>query len=207
MNGHDKQDLNVILEKMEQADKDRVVMHTDIKFIKENLFNPHEGLWAETKLNSQFLYKLDHFHDILALESDDIIIENTNSFYLNPDHIEIINENIKLTKRTFTLFLESGVTCGDSGSRLRAPGGTYARENRPNTDSRTRSEVGRTPSGGDASFRPRSAPATIRKTFLRIKFAARDSSSPKNPSGSTKKPVEWPPLRVVCHSPTHSGQV
>ena len=54
MNGHDKQDLNVILEKMEQADKDRVVMHTDIKFIKENLFNPHEGLWAETKLNSQF---------------------------------------------------------------------------------------------------------------------------------------------------------
>ena len=29
-------------------------MHTDIKFIKENLFNPHEGLWAETKQNSQF---------------------------------------------------------------------------------------------------------------------------------------------------------
>jgi hypothetical protein len=29
-------------------------MHTDIKFIKENMFNPHEGLWAETKLNTQF---------------------------------------------------------------------------------------------------------------------------------------------------------
>jgi hypothetical protein len=26
----------------------------DLKFIKENLFNPHEGLWAETKLNTQF---------------------------------------------------------------------------------------------------------------------------------------------------------
>tara|TARA_R100000664_G_C2747742_1_gene135220 strand:- start:255 stop:686 length:432 start_codon:yes stop_codon:yes gene_type:complete len=25
-----------------------------LSFIKENLFNPHEGLWAETKLNSQF---------------------------------------------------------------------------------------------------------------------------------------------------------
>ena len=25
-----------------------------LRFIKENLFNPNEGLWAETKLNSQF---------------------------------------------------------------------------------------------------------------------------------------------------------
>jgi|TARA_Y100000310_G_scaffold260927_1_gene270064 hypothetical protein len=54
MNGQDKKDLNVILERMEQADKDRDRMHTDIKFIKENLFNPHEGLWAESKQNSQF---------------------------------------------------------------------------------------------------------------------------------------------------------
>ena len=54
MNGQDKKDLNVILERMEQADKDREQMHTDIKFIKENMFNPHEGLWAETKQNSQF---------------------------------------------------------------------------------------------------------------------------------------------------------
>ena len=54
VNGQDKKDLNVILERMEQAEKDRSQMHTDIKFIKENLFNPHEGLWAETKQNSQF---------------------------------------------------------------------------------------------------------------------------------------------------------
>jgi hypothetical protein len=54
LNGQDKKDLNVILERMEQADKDREQMHTDIKFIKENMFNPHEGLWAETKQNSQF---------------------------------------------------------------------------------------------------------------------------------------------------------
>ena len=54
MNGQDKKDLNVILERMDQADKDRDKIHTDIKFIKENLFNPHEGLWAETKQNSQF---------------------------------------------------------------------------------------------------------------------------------------------------------
>ena len=54
MNGKEIKDLNVILERMEQADKDREIMHTDIKFIKENMFNPHEGLWAETKLNTQF---------------------------------------------------------------------------------------------------------------------------------------------------------
>ena len=54
MNGKEIKDLNVILERMEQSDKDRCQMHTNIKFIKENLFNPHEGLWAETKLNTQF---------------------------------------------------------------------------------------------------------------------------------------------------------
>ena len=54
VNGQDKKDLNVILERMDQADKDRDKIHTDIKFIKENLINPHEGLWAETKQNSQF---------------------------------------------------------------------------------------------------------------------------------------------------------
>ena len=54
VNGQDKKDLNVILERMDQADKDRDKIHSDIKFIKENMFNPHEGLWAETKQNSQF---------------------------------------------------------------------------------------------------------------------------------------------------------
>ena len=54
MNGQDKKDLNVILERMDRADEDRKAIREDIKFVKENLFNPHEGLWAETKQNSQF---------------------------------------------------------------------------------------------------------------------------------------------------------
>ena len=54
LNGQDKKDLNVIIERMDQADKDRDQMHMDIKFIKENMFNPHKGLWAETKQNTQF---------------------------------------------------------------------------------------------------------------------------------------------------------
>jgi len=54
VNGQDKRDLNVILERMEQADKDRTEIRDDIRFIKENLFNPHTGLWTETKQNTQF---------------------------------------------------------------------------------------------------------------------------------------------------------
>ena len=41
MNGKDQKDLNVILERMNQSDKDREQMHTDIKFIKENIPGLH----------------------------------------------------------------------------------------------------------------------------------------------------------------------
>ena len=54
MNGKDQKDFNVILERMNQSDKDRDQMHADIKFIKENLFNPKEGLRAEVKDNTRF---------------------------------------------------------------------------------------------------------------------------------------------------------
>ena len=67
MNGQDKKDLNVILERMEQSDKDRERMHTDIKFIKENLFNPHEGLWAETKQNTQFRMDTKKWRGIMGV--------------------------------------------------------------------------------------------------------------------------------------------
>ena len=43
------------LEKM-QIDMEKAHLKTDdnLRFIKENLFNPNEGLWAETKQNTQF---------------------------------------------------------------------------------------------------------------------------------------------------------
>ena len=66
VNGQDKKDLNVILERMEQAEKDRAQMHTDIKFIKENLFNPHKGLWAETKQNSQFRQSTTKWRSVIG---------------------------------------------------------------------------------------------------------------------------------------------
>ena len=47
MNQADRKEFETIHGKIDQ-------LQSDIKFIKENMFNPHEGLWAETKQNSQF---------------------------------------------------------------------------------------------------------------------------------------------------------
>jgi len=75
MNGQDKQDLNVILERMDQSDKDRAQIHSDIKFIKENLFNPHEGLWAETKQNSQFRENSQKWRGVIGIGFMGLIID------------------------------------------------------------------------------------------------------------------------------------
>ena len=74
MNGQDKKDLNVILERMEQADKDRAQIHTDIKFIKENLFNPHKGLWAETKQNTQFRQSATKWRSVVGVSVLGLIV-------------------------------------------------------------------------------------------------------------------------------------
>ena len=65
MNKKEKHDLELILYRLNEQDK--LVgklekhfnskfneIHEDISFIKENLFNPETGLWAETKQNSAF---------------------------------------------------------------------------------------------------------------------------------------------------------
>lgn len=65
MNQADKKEFDLIHNKVDNLtqsldemkldmDKAHNKVSDDLKFIKENLFNPHEGLWAETKLNSQF---------------------------------------------------------------------------------------------------------------------------------------------------------
>ena len=65
MTKQEQQDLKLLMYRMDESDKrvdelhkefDEKLsdIHTDIKFIKENLFNPETGLWAETKENSRF---------------------------------------------------------------------------------------------------------------------------------------------------------
>mgnify|MGYP003137608257 FL=1 len=65
MNATDRKEFELIHSKIDDIKKDIDEMKHDmsmahgkseesLRFIKENLFNPHEGLWAETKQNTQY---------------------------------------------------------------------------------------------------------------------------------------------------------
>ena len=59
MNQADRKEFEVIHTKIDQ-------LQSDIKFIKENLFNPHEGLWVETKQNSQFRVNTSKWRGVIG---------------------------------------------------------------------------------------------------------------------------------------------
>lgn len=46
-----------------------------LSFIKENLFNPHEGLWAETKQNTQFRENSQKWRGIIGVGFIGLIID------------------------------------------------------------------------------------------------------------------------------------
>ena len=65
MNGKDRSEFDLIHSKIDtihkninsmkvDAEAQHEMLRQDIKFVKENLFNPHQGVWAESKLNTQF---------------------------------------------------------------------------------------------------------------------------------------------------------
>ena len=65
MNSTDRKQLEIAPLKLDDVRQDIVELKKDmekahektdesLRFIKENLFNPHEGLWAETKQNTQY---------------------------------------------------------------------------------------------------------------------------------------------------------
>jgi len=50
--------IEQIFKEVEKLNEDNLKAHTDVKndlrFIKNNLFDPNEGIWAEVKRNSNF---------------------------------------------------------------------------------------------------------------------------------------------------------
>ena len=65
MNQNDRKEFDLIHSKIDTIQKDIESLKNEmsmahgrtdesLRFIKENMFNPHEGLWAETKQNSSF---------------------------------------------------------------------------------------------------------------------------------------------------------
>ena len=69
MNQADRKEFEVIHTKIDQ-------LQSDIKFIKENLFNPHEGLWAETKQNSQFRVNTSKWRGVIGAGFIELIFKH-----------------------------------------------------------------------------------------------------------------------------------
>ena len=49
-----------------EMDKAHTKVDENLSFVKENLFNPHEGLWAETKLNTQFRQSTSKWRGVIG---------------------------------------------------------------------------------------------------------------------------------------------
>lgn len=77
MNQNDRNQLEVAHLKLDDMRQDLIDLKKDMErahaktdenlsFIKENLFNPHQGLWAETKLNTQFRQSTSKWRGIIG---------------------------------------------------------------------------------------------------------------------------------------------
>ena len=92
MNKQDKQDLQLIDYRLDEQDKRVIELHTefdtklgdiheDIKFIKENLFNPETGLWAETKQNSQFRESTTKWRSVIGVGFVGLVLDKIWSMF------------------------------------------------------------------------------------------------------------------------------
>ena len=77
MNQNDRNQLEIAHLKLDDMRQDIVDLKKDmekahtkteesLKFIKENLFDPNKGLWAETKLNSQYRESSNKWRGIIG---------------------------------------------------------------------------------------------------------------------------------------------
>ena len=92
MNAKDKQDLELVHYRLDELDKkmdqirhDMSMAHgktdSSLSFLKENLFNPNEGLWAETKQNTQFRESSQKWRSIVGGGFMGLIIDKVWSLF------------------------------------------------------------------------------------------------------------------------------
>jgi len=92
MNAKDKQDLELVHYRLDELDKKFDTMKHDmsmangktdasLRFIKENLFNPNEGLWAETKQNSLFRVNSQKWRGIVGAGFVALIVDKIWSMF------------------------------------------------------------------------------------------------------------------------------
>ena len=86
MNAADRKEFDLIHNKIDNITKsiedlkqEMSMAHgkTDesLRFLKENLFNPHEGLWAETKQNTQFRENTTKWRGVIGVGFVALIVE------------------------------------------------------------------------------------------------------------------------------------
>ena len=73
-----RQDLVDLKTDMEKA---HVKTDESLSFIKENLFNPHEGLWAETKENTRFRENSQKWRSVIGIGFIGLVIEKVWSIF------------------------------------------------------------------------------------------------------------------------------
>lgn len=92
MNAKDKQDLELVHYRLDELDKKMDQMRHDMQiahgntdaslsFLKENLFNPNEGLWAETKQNTQFRENSQKWRGIVGVGFVGLVIDKVWSLF------------------------------------------------------------------------------------------------------------------------------
>jgi len=92
MNQHDRKQLEIAHLKLDDMRQDLVDLKTDMEkahvktdeslsFIKENLFNPHEGLWAETKENTRFRENSQKWRGVIGIGFIGLVIEKVWSIF------------------------------------------------------------------------------------------------------------------------------
>ena len=86
MNQADKKEFELIHNKIdnitssldelrEEMDKAHQKVDENLRFVKENMFNPHDGLWAETKLNTQFRENTTKWRGVIGVGFIGLVIE------------------------------------------------------------------------------------------------------------------------------------
>ena len=106
MNQSDRKEFDLIHEKIDTIkntmneikvhnEAEHMKNRTDLKFIKDNLFNPHQGLWAETKLNTQFRQSTSKWRGIVGTGFIGLFVSNTYGICFSRkmyDHYKIVLE-------------------------------------------------------------------------------------------------------------------
>ena len=93
MNQSDKKEFELIHNKIDtihknintmkvDAEAQHEMLRQDIKFVKENLFNPHEGLWSETKQNTRFRENSTKWRSVLGTGFVALTIKHIWDFFV-----------------------------------------------------------------------------------------------------------------------------